>query len=347
MTDLPEYIWGATFIMGHIQHAIEKVESIKASCHEHVNIPALAALVQMPELYNIRSENTKWIQIAANGNDAIRLIFKATVPSKDTRVIKVEAFDTWRFSKNRDPELLTYVGPKHILFNGSSNCIKALPELPDTNIVNEQCKKKEFIDPLMKNQWKVVRSTKDITQEPQVTEYRDGGNNVWVRCYPGWIMVSGKNSTCPYYVFSIPYGHGFETSDKTFTPIVTKEEVYIEPAVALRFATNFVHGNDSDEFDVMAEYQKLRQANEVLQQLKKSDTTEVMPTQWVLITIVTISLAGLLGTAGYLLINKSTCKTTRNVTNPTPITNGPVVQFINSKEDNGPFVRTSDPAINI
>lgn len=120
--------------------------------------------------------------------------------------------------------------------------------------------------------------------------------------------------------------------------------------VSIRFTSNFVHWNESDEFDVMAEYPKLRLSNEEVQKLEKFGLLNEPSTQWILLAVVIISLTGVIGMITYVLITRTKQLPIKRPAPPPPkqsssITNK--IEFINSKDEKGPFVRMSDPALDI
>lgn len=256
VTDLPEYIFGASYILEYIQQGARLLDQIASNCNEMVNVAALSEFLQIPELKNIDPRNTKWISITSSRVNTIRFRFRVSTKSVDTSVQAVEAFDVWDFSK-KPFALRRYTGAKMMIHNSTSDCSRAI-DVPDKHMVMERCTKKNYVDPELKK-WTTIRTATHIREEKQVTQVKNAGSTVWIYCPFGNITVDSRSVPCPYHVFSLPAGIAFSTSDYDMPAadiIKTKQSKNVD----MRLAAHFIHAMDVSEFDLVDSLARLEEA---------------------------------------------------------------------------------------
>ena len=58
MSDLPEYILAASYIMEHVQFGARLLDEVRLSCNQRVELISLSQLVQLPELANHKTADS-------------------------------------------------------------------------------------------------------------------------------------------------------------------------------------------------------------------------------------------------------------------------------------------------
>lgn len=197
-------------MLQYIERGAQLLDQIAATCNVNVNVTALAESLQLPELSEIDVRNTKWISITSSLMNTIRFRFRVAKKSTDTSIQGVEAFDVWDLSK-RPFALMKYVGSKLMMHNATADCSSAI-DPPTNSMVIEKCTKKNYMDPGLRK-WVVLRQAEHIRNEKQVTQVKPAGNLVWNYSPLGNITIESRSIPCPYYVFSLPAGTAFSTSD--------------------------------------------------------------------------------------------------------------------------------------
>lgn len=255
MTDLPEYVFGAAYIIERVQRAAALVRAITVDCHSFVRLDALAELLQYPELLTLHEKDTIWMGITADENvKSIRFKFKAVSPAKDTFITKVQAFDHWVFYKDKPAEYVKYDGADTLIYNTTSMCARSIT-LPDSHVIMASCRMPNSTSEDLKR-FKVLKTSRNVTAERQITQVKEFGALLMVNCYPEPITVAKKTVQCPHHPFSLSVLTAFETTDFVYKPEQSPKAK--KPILESRLSSHFAHSKVDDELDLMAHYQELR-----------------------------------------------------------------------------------------
>ena len=136
--------------------------------------------------------------------------------SKDTYVYQLYAFNYWD-NLTMTPHQMKFDGWKYLIYNSTSNCVKAIEEPRDRG-VQEDCATRDWKDPRLSH-WSKQEEAKFDEKRPVV---KRAFLHNYIYCYSHNITIDGKQYQCPTYPFKLPVTTPFTTFGHSHSPITIK-----------------------------------------------------------------------------------------------------------------------------
>jgi len=176
----------------------------------------LGHLYNMTELKNIGPEDTVLEEISRKSNATVNFRIAVRNKSKDTYVYQLYAFNYWD-NLTMTPHQMKYDGWKYLIYNSTSNCVKAIEESRDRG-VQEDCATRDWKDPRLSH-WSKHEEKKFDAKRPVV---KRAFLHNYIYCYSYNITINGKQYQCPTYPFKLPVTTPFTTFGHSHSPITIK-----------------------------------------------------------------------------------------------------------------------------
>ena len=161
---LPRVSWSSSYLQSRITAASADLQLIidRYTHGGHVASRQLANMFNIESLRNVDESDTRFVQLERLRENVIRMQFIVRQRSKDTAVYKVGAFKFWD-NLTETPALKEYRGHRFLIYNRTSNCLKAIDE-PSQLAVIEECDQANFTDsrlagyPLLRMRFEAIQS---------------------------------------------------------------------------------------------------------------------------------------------------------------------------------------------
>ena len=259
---LPHFTWTAAFIQSKIIMAATDLKRIMDEfLMGRVAINELSDLLNITTLKGIDNEDTHFVSVkqGASPNNLL-MNFIVLNQSPDTFVYKTNAFRYWD-NLTATPTYIEYQGSKYLIYNETSNCMKAIEE-PAYRGVIERCIEQDYQDPRLKV-WRALHSTKDIYSNQSYTpvEVQRTQQFNYIYCFPWNITLDNSNHRCPPYVFRLPVNQTFNTSIYNYDEVDVSMTITQTQPMAVE---NVHRGHFDDESEAADELKMI----DALQQLQ-------------------------------------------------------------------------------
>jgi len=259
---LPEFLWASLRIIAYIEKAASRLDSVAEACVKgQVDTQSLAHLLDPPYLNDINVEDTTMSSVTTNDGRLLRFILRTIKGDAEASIYSTDPFVYWDNLCSR-PVLRRYVGSRHLLFNRSANCAKAIA-WPETRIFFDTCNDKDFRDPAL-NQWETLREVQYITEEKSEFQMKTDMRFNYIYCFPGNLSIQKVEIQCPPRVFKLPGSIGFRFGDIVYEPAVVAKNVTVGNDLIMQI--HLTHLNES--FTETKELEKFRRINMEIQELK-------------------------------------------------------------------------------
>lgn len=317
---MPKISWTSSFIQTRIMATTADLRVIiDEYAHGRVAIREMANLLNIQELKDRKIAATEFVSMEVFGHDMIRLVFKVMETSNDSFIYKVNPFVYWE-NLTDTPTLMEYRGSDYLIFNQTSNCMKAIDK-PSQKVVDETCLTTDYIDPKLQI-WKPITRTREIENMLNETcnikktlEYN------YIYCFPYEIKIEGESYRMPPNAFRLSSSIGFEipgklnfTPKKSFLNITKQSEL---PVIDMVHVGHFP--NDSEVINTNQWFAKIQNLHKLNDKLHEEEEKSIMITKysitwWIsLLTVIAwIKLTLFLGFVNYrngtILMNNSSVR---------------------------------------
>lgn len=179
---MPKVSWTSSYIQSRIYTAAQDMKNIvNQFIRGHVATEELSELLNIPQLYDVDPEDAHFITAVNINLNTIFLRFYTKVRSADTHVYKVDAFNYWE-NLIQTPVRMECRGYKHLIYNESNNCLKAIEE-PSTLAITQTCLNPNSTDPRLQI-WKEVPTTGNIYATTDTCQVKATANYHYIYCFP-------------------------------------------------------------------------------------------------------------------------------------------------------------------
>ena len=285
--DFPQYVWITSLITNKIgTSGLQMKEIIQESKKGRMATSALGKLTNLKFLLNVPVEHTRFQSVTRIKENAFNIKFVANIEDPDTKVYKAFGFNHWD-NLDDTPRLLRYNGAHLLIYNESTNCIKALLDEPVSDVIGEKCDELDGTDPAL-NQWEVEASTLDIENYVNRSQVKKSTTFNFIYCFPGNITIEGKNYRCPIDPFKLDARKAFKTANYRHSAIgirlnATLKEIAIDNVHPGQFR------EDSDVRNQLALFDSLREQRRRLANLTETmelsfSVSKGSPWLWMFIT---------------------------------------------------------------
>ena len=172
-----------------------------------------AKLFNITELNNIDPQDTIFNSVERVGNFSYKFQFFVHEEDAYTAIFEIDPFEVWR-NLTDSPTLTRYVGDSYLIYNKSSNCVRAIPKFK-SRIVNINCTELDYLDKRL-DKWEVVKTVDNIESIDSIPQVKPTKRQHFVYCFPHNITIGKKNYLCPPSVFRLPLDKSFEILDITY-----------------------------------------------------------------------------------------------------------------------------------
>lgn len=297
----PEYSWIASLVVNKLTNAGIDLQRITDEAKRgRIAMEPFIRLTNLRELNSIQTQNTRFLSVSRVNDHTINFKFAAIIESEDTAAYQVYAFSHWD-NLDETPRWMKYTGAAHLIYNETSNCIKAISDSPG-EYISDQCTELDGEDPAL-NQWEAAIHTENIENYANVSQVRKTLSHNFVYCFPGMIEIKGKPYRCPMEAFSLKANIEFKTANQRHIPSqiairANQKELPVDVVHAGHFR------DDSDVVQHLALFDQLR-----LQRKKLHNLTEEYRDSYVVKsgsawfwTLVTFYLSTVGSALGYFFI---------------------------------------------
>lgn len=291
----PQYTWLSSLIVNKItQSALELQRVADEAKRGRIAVQPFARLTGLVGLKDLTASNTRLLLVTKLNEWSLNFKFTVMVNSPDTKVYRVFAFDHWD-NLDEVPRLMHYIGNEYLIYNETSNCIKALSGRPD-DYVSDQCLELDGEDPAL-NQWEISASTLDIEGYSNHSQVKKTPSFNYIYCFPGSIEINRQLYKCPLDTFRLKANREFRTARQRHVPSqVSLNSTRDEYAIPSVHSGHF--RDDSDVVQHLAMFEQLRHERKRIYNLTSTYDESLIikktsPTLWavILIWITTVPTA--------------------------------------------------------
>lgn len=213
---LPRTSWTSSYIQSKITTAAADLQVIidKYSLSGQVATRELARMFGIDSLKVVPDSDTEFTEAKQLSDDTIHLRFLVRQRAEDTAVYRVGAFKYWE-NLTETPTLKEYRGHNYLVYNKTSNCLKAIDE-PLQPAVLEECSTMNFTDSRLQI-WETLVETRDISKYPHTCQSMRTLAYNYIYCFPFDIVTQFGKLRNP------PYPHRISTSQPYQLPIIKHE----------------------------------------------------------------------------------------------------------------------------
>lgn len=268
---LPRITWVSSFLQSRITSAATDIKYITEEfMYGRVSVREMEEMLSLPALEGVRNEDTKFLSISKPHPSVVRFNFIVRETSNDTFGYKVSPFHYWD-NLTGDPSWMEYVGAKFLIYNSTSNCIKAVDE-PAGNIIDDECNIQNYIDSRLQ-EWRSIVTSKNIYENTKTCQVKKTLDYSYVYCFPWNITTRGGTQRCPPYVGRLSITEPFILAPNTnfsisYKPKIKRYNVTSRldmPAVDSIHLGHFPAGSEPiDQGKFFDEIQRLRNLNDEL-----------------------------------------------------------------------------------
>lgn len=194
-------------LLDEISNASEKLRilfiQIKRS---KLDIIALTSLIKNDDFIQI--VDAAPLRVAKDG-DTLQLEFTGRIRSHSTKAYRV---DHLRYYTNlaQKPKLVTYTGPRFLVYNRTADCIMGI-DPPHDRYINTSCAIKKYKDTRL-SQWSTDHELIVLPEKINSTLLR-ARREIYVYCIKNNITINEQTKPCPTYPFAVNYNVTLVTSD--------------------------------------------------------------------------------------------------------------------------------------
>lgn len=205
---IPAISWTAAYLQVRIAEASNYLDHmIMARLLGQAHPYYIGKLWNFTRLEGIRNEDTILEEVTRVSESTIFMKISVRNRSPDTHVYEVFTFD-YLDDLATEPKLMKYDGPKHLIYNSTSQCVKAIDE-PKFLGVQEECTVNGFKDPRL-SRWVKSAVTKDFIPRPSFKRIL---THNYIYCYGHNITFNDETHICPTYPFKLPLEIAFKAGD--------------------------------------------------------------------------------------------------------------------------------------
>lgn len=269
---LPKTTWLGSYVQSRIISSAADLRTIVDEyIQSRVATVEMAELLNMTNLRDLDNHDTLFESAKRIGPNTLRFAFSVREKSKDTLVYKVQAFNYWD-NLTGTPTLMEYQGDKYVIYNETSNCIKAVDE-PTQKAIVEDCTDKNFSDPRIKR-WRPLLRSRDTRNQYNATVIKSTLTHYYIYCYPNNITIVTDELRCPPYPFKIKNEIKFKLHERVYEPRRKRLMVnaFEKPAVDMVHLSHFDPESEAvDEVKLVDKISELYQQIEQLEKEKESN----------------------------------------------------------------------------
>ena len=233
--------------IGNLLNTYErKIEELYDSAQiGQLNTDAFAEIYGIRELKRVKPSDTKFIGLNIvnkpliekydyharnNWNQPIvmRYSFRTKRQSNDSTILMIYPFEHWDNLALGPGRLMTYAGPRYVIFNSTNNCVKGIHEdmVGQVSGIQVSCKHTNYFDPQLRR-WKIKNETDNYEDFTMQTQWHHTLDASYVYCWPGNITIMNTQYECPLTVMKIPVKFSFSTSDYSYEPSIITNNLTI------------------------------------------------------------------------------------------------------------------------
>jgi len=113
---------------------------------------------------------------------------------------------------------MEYRGHKYLIYNRTSNCLKAIDE-PSQIAIIEVCNIANFTDPRLQV-WEALTTTRDVFSHPNTCQVKR--TLLYIYCFPFNITLESGTVRAPPYPFRMSICKAFEIPIMEYRPVIRK-----------------------------------------------------------------------------------------------------------------------------
>jgi hypothetical protein len=272
----PDLVFTANYLVMKMVHKHEAISRItyEARRTNKLDLYALATLLDH-DLFTDVDDDSAMLKSIDLKHDHFRLEFTGHTVDNSTTVYRVDAFRFWS-NLIGESTLMEYAGERYLIYNSSSNCVKAIPE-PANRFVNQRCFDRDGKDSRLAV-WRKVLTVEDPYKQPAVTDVKLSWPYNYVYCYRLNITIHGETTKCPPLVFRVNYTLGWNTTDHN-QPAATKEEIdRVMEFETMTHQVHSVHFEGNEHFvDENAALDTIRKLSYELKQMQQENLAISLP----------------------------------------------------------------------
>ena len=193
--------WAASYVMNIISESARRLDNIieKAKFQGIADTYEMSQLWNMTRLSDIPPNDTRIIRIERIGQST--LYFRLQVKIRDTDSSVVEFLPmTHVVMLSNVLKLAEYDGPRTMMLNMSSKCLKFLDSEPSVEY-DGKCDQHKSIDERLWKNWNTEIVRKDLKLKPEVRRMFD---EHYIQCYGWQITIDNEKHDCPVGTFKLP-----------------------------------------------------------------------------------------------------------------------------------------------
>lgn len=199
-------IFKKSSLISHIMHGLR---------FRKIDLVSLSELLETDMYNNIVESSVKLVKVSSPSTGIMRIEFRGRIRDPDTEVIRVDGFRYWA-NLTGLPTLMEYSGERFLVYNHSSECIRAIDE-PSHEYVTVLCDHHHIEDKRL-TIWNKVLQTTDPYTQPANTTIKESWPYVYIYCFRLKITINRQTARCPPYVFKLNATFPWNTTDIRFDP---------------------------------------------------------------------------------------------------------------------------------
>ena len=180
-----------------------------------LDLPSMSDLTNSDWLSGLEEHSAIIRSMGSPSPSVLRVEFQARERDPTTDVFRVDPFRYWA-NLTEALVLMEYVGERFLIYNKSSNCIRAIDE-PSQQYVTAMCDTPNGIDKRLAL-WQRVLQVEDPYDQPANTTLKESWPYTYVYCFRLNITTKAKTSRCPPYVFRLNASMPWNTTDLRYEP---------------------------------------------------------------------------------------------------------------------------------
>lgn len=293
----PQYVWLSSLKITQSANDLQRITD--EAGRGRMAVEPLFRLTNLRELRSLSTAHTQFLSVTRINDHTINFKFIGVIEAENVFAYKVYAFD---HLDNLDsvPRRLHYTGAQYLIYNETSNCIKALSEAPD-EYTGEQCVELDGEDPAL-NQWDIIEETENIEKYAKQPIVKKTLGYNFISCFPGNITIDGKSYRCPIEVFKLKSSHEFKTATQRHVPTYAKLNSTNELAVEVVHAGHF--RDDSDVVQHLEMFETLRKERKKLREINEemSTTFSIRRSSPLFFALITTYVGSMAFTSIYMIV---------------------------------------------
>lgn len=274
----PDVVFAVDYIVLHMSMIHGHLTKMRFNYrHKKADLYVLSDLLNTDEFDVLEPNSVLIRQLTSPRENTLEVEFSANKKDPWTFVYRVDGFRYWANLTGK-PALMEYAGERYLIYNTSSNCVKAIDQ-PTQSFVQVSCANRNVEDKRLAL-WQKVLETDNPYEQPANTSVKGQYPYVYVYCYRLNITIREKTYKCPPYVFRLNATIPWNTTDINHVP---DENMEIEEAIEALTLTHDVHSthfmHDEHLVDENKAIEEITNLRVELDKIKKENLAITLPIQ--------------------------------------------------------------------